>query len=204
MPTPARRKWAVMTGLFNKWVAAPNQTMLPWRRCIDRRLGGLPEPVTGAETRLHSQGCCPVSSRAAARWPFAFEQSAAQAKFGRNVGRHMRKPIFLFALLFAAPAALALKIDAKALARFDVNHALCEARVAEMRGQGDEIYLSLWNVKLDSAAHAQLAQARKTAPYAAERRRLVPVAPRAGEAAAFEQECRGMWGQAQRSMKDKS
>lgn len=116
----------------------------------------------------------------------------------------MRNTIFLFALLIAAPAALALKIDVKALARFDVNHALCEARVAEMRGRGDEIYLSLWNVKLDSAARAQLAQARKTAPYTAERRRLVPGAPRADEAAAFEQECRSMWAQSQRSMKDKS
>ena len=116
----------------------------------------------------------------------------------------MRKSIFLIALLFAAPAVMALKIDAKALARFDVNHALCEARVAEMRGRGDEIYLSLWNVKLDSAARAQLAQARNAALYAAERRRLVPSAPKAGEAAAFEQECRSMWAQAQRSMKAKS
>lgn len=112
--------------------------------------------------------------------------------------------VFLCSLMGFAPAAIALKVDAKGLARFDVNHAMCEVRVAEMRGRGDEIYLSLWSVRLDAAARAQLAQARKTAPYAAERRRLVPTPIKASEAAAFEQECRSLWTQAQRSMKDKA
>ncbi|MEQ1804398.1 MAG: hypothetical protein ABL900_03395 [Burkholderiaceae bacterium] len=113
-------------------------------------------------------------------------------------------PVFFCSLLVVASPALALKVDAKGLARFDVNHAMCEARVAEMRGRGDEIYLSLWNAKLDAAARAQLAQARKTGPYAAERRRLLPSPPKASEAAAFDQECRNLWTQAQRSMKDKA
>ncbi len=115
----------------------------------------------------------------------------------------MRKTTTLLALLLAAPAALALKIDPKALARFDVNHALCETRVAEVRGHGDEIFLSLWSVKPDAATRARLADARKTAAYIAERRRLVPIPPKANEATAFDRECRSLWAQAQRSMKDK-
>lgn len=106
-------------------------------------------------------------------------------------------------LMVLAPAAMAMKIDAKGLARFDVNHALCEARVGEMRGQGDAIYLSLWNVRLDASARAQLAQVRKAAPYVTERHRLVPTPPKASEAAPFERECRSLWAQAQRSMKAK-
>ena len=102
------------------------------------------------------------------------------------------------------PAAMALKVDAQGLARFDVNHAMCEARVAEMRGRGDEIYLSLWNAKLEMSSRAQLAQARKSAPYVTERRRLVPTPIKASEAAAFEPECRSLWTQARRSMKDKA
>lgn len=110
-------------------------------------------------------------------------------------------------LLWVAAPALAFKVDAKALARFDVSHALCEARIAEMRGRGDEIYLSLWNAKLDANARAQLAAVRKAAPYVAERRRLAPAPaaakPSAADAAALEQDCRGVWAQAQRSMKEK-
>lgn len=112
-------------------------------------------------------------------------------------------PALLLGLLFVSSAALALKIDHKALARFDVNHALCESRVAEVRGRGDEIYLSLWSVKPDASTRARLADARKTAAYVAERRRLVPAPPKPSEAAAFDQECRSLWTQAQRSMKDK-
>lgn len=116
----------------------------------------------------------------------------------------MRNTTVLFCtLLVAATPAMALKVDAKALARFDFNHALCETRVAEMRGRGDEIYLSLWNVAFDSKARAQLGQVRQAAPYLAERRRLVPAAPKATEGAALEQECRNMWAQVQRSPKAK-
>ena len=116
----------------------------------------------------------------------------------------MRNTTGLFCtLLIAATPAMALKIDAKALARFDFNHALCEARVAEMRGRGDEIYLSLWNVELDSKTRAQLSQVRQATPYLAERRRLVPAAPKATEGAALEQECRNIWAQVQRNRKIK-
>jgi hypothetical protein len=105
--------------------------------------------------------------------------------------------------LVALPA-LALKIDPKALARFDVTFAPCETRFAEMRGRGDEVYASLWNTPLDAKARAQFSAVRKGAPYAAERRRLVqPPPPPTGSAAAAaaEQECRAMW--AQRGMSNK-
>lgn len=113
----------------------------------------------------------------------------------------------LAATLFCiAPSAMALKIDAKALARFDVTYAPCEARFAEMRGRGDEVYLSLWNAKLDAKTRAQLGTVRKATPYTTERRRLVPSAPPAAgtaAASAFEQECRDLWAQAQRGMQGK-
>ncbi len=101
---------------------------------------------------------------------------------------------------------MALKIDPKALARFDVTFAPCEARFTEMRGRGDEVFASLWSGKLDANAQAQFSAVRKGAPYVAERRRLVqppPTASGSAAAAALDRECRSMWAQAQRNSANK-
>ena len=104
-------------------------------------------------------------------------------------------------LALAAPAAHALAVDAKALARYDTSYVTCEAKFPEMRGQRDEAYLSLWRVKADDKARAQLAAVRKGAPYQAERKRLLQAGAKAASAAAsspIERECQALWGERQR------
>jgi hypothetical protein len=125
------------------------------------------------------------------------ERAEGVCGFAPNRPRGTRQAVAaLAACWFIAPPAFALKIDPKALARFDLTFAPCEARFAEMRGRGDEVFASLWSAKLDAKARAQFSAVRKGAVYVAERRRLVPpAAPPAGSAAAaaLEQECRSMW-----------
>jgi hypothetical protein len=60
---------------------------------------------------------------------------------------------------------------AKSLAQFDAGFAQCEKRDPELRGQGDAVYASLYRLRLDDALRNQLAEARKSAPYRADRRR---------------------------------
>ncbi len=107
----------------------------------------------------------------------------------------------LLALAVATPAAHALSIDAKALARYDNSYLKCEARYPDMRGHRDEAYLSLWRVKPDEKALAQLASARKGAAYEAERKRLVQAAAKGAAPAAsgvLERQCQGLWAERQR------
>jgi len=108
---------------------------------------------------------------------------------------------FLLVFTFAAPPAQAMSIDPKALARFDHGYTVCEAKNPAMKGQRDPAYLSLWKVKADSKARAELAAARKTAAYRAEQ---VAVQKRDAKGAApaasspIEQQCQALWAEAQR------
>lgn len=113
----------------------------------------------------------------------------------------------LAALLLCAASAQALTVDAKALARYDVGYQHCEALYPHMRGHRDEAYLSLWKVSSDDKARAQLAAVRKGAAYQAERRRVMAAAAKGAAPSAsgpIEQQCRGLWSEAQRRQKTDS
>ena len=71
----------------------------------------------------------------------------------------------------AIPLALAAPPRSKSLAQFDSGYAQCEKRDAAMRGHGDEVYASVYRLKLDDALRAELEATRKSAPYKSERRR---------------------------------
>jgi hypothetical protein len=59
----------------------------------------------------------------------------------------------------------------KSLAQFDAGYAQCEKKHPEMRGRGDQVYASLYRLKLDDALRATLAESRGSALYKSERRR---------------------------------
>jgi hypothetical protein len=71
----------------------------------------------------------------------------------------------------AAPPTWGATPRSKSLAQFDSGYAQCEKRDPAMRGHRDEVYASLYRLKLDDALTAQLAETRKSAPYKSERRR---------------------------------
>jgi hypothetical protein len=83
----------------------------------------------------------------------------------------------IWRVLVVLPAALAMPLAAaapprsKSLAQFDSGYSQCEKRDATMRGHGDEVYASLYRLKLDDALRAELQATRKSAPYKSERRR---------------------------------
>ena len=110
----------------------------------------------------------------------------------------------LFLLALVAPLAQAMSIDPKALARFDHGYTVCEAKNPAMKGQRDQAYLSLWKVKADSKARAELAAARKTAAYRTEqttvkKRDARGAAPPASSP--IEQQCQALWAQTQGTAK---
>ncbi len=119
----------------------------------------------------------------------------------------MRRFIPLTALMvlsLATSAAHALAIDAKALARYDISYLKCEAKYPDMRGQRDQAYLSLWRVKPDEKALAELAAVRKGAVYEAERKRVMQAAAKGTAPAAsspLEQQCQALWAERQRMAK---
>ena len=103
------------------------------------------------------------------------------------------------ALLFVVAGVNAMAIDPKAMARFDNSYTKCEARFPEMRGARDEAYLSLWRVKADDKARAELATVRKGAPYQSEIRRIKQEdAKNAVPASKLEAQCQALWGETQR------
>ena len=112
--------------------------------------------------------------------------------------------LFLFTL--GAPAVQAMTIDPKALARFDHGYTTCEAKNPAMKGQRDDAYLSLWKVKSDPKARAELAAARKTAGYRSEQA-LVQKRDAKGAAPAasspIEQQCQALWAETQGTAKKK-
>ena len=119
-------------------------------------------------------------------------------------------PLFVaLALTFASASALAQSrpYDAKALARYDTSYVKCEARYPDMSGHKDEAYLSLWRIKLDAKSTARLAEIRNSAAYKAERQVATKGAakPAASAAAtALERQCRGLWGEFERTPKAKT
>ena len=77
---------------------------------------------------------------------------------------------WLLALAVVLPAQAATP-RSKSLAQFDNGYAQCEQRDPAMRGHRDQVYASLYRLKLDDALRAQLEETRKSAPYKTERRR---------------------------------
>jgi hypothetical protein len=120
----------------------------------------------------------------------------------------MRISLLLLAVTASvSPAARAISVDAKALARFDISYVKCESQFPDMRGQRDTAYLSLWRVKMDDKARAQLAAARKGAAYQSERRRLLQSGAAGAAAAAsspIEQQCQALRAETQRAAKPKN
>ena len=114
----------------------------------------------------------------------------------------MKFPATLLLLAtLGTPLAQAMSIDPKALARFDHGYTVCEAKNPSMKGQRDQAYLSLWKVKADSKARAELAAARKTAGYRTEqafvqKRDAKGAAPAASSP--IEQQCQALWAETQR------
>ena len=103
--------------------------------------------------------------------------------------------------------AQAMSIDAKAMARFDISYVKCEAKYPQMRGARDEAYLSLWRVKPDDKARAELAAVRKSPAYLAEHKRVraeqaKPDAKADATTAlpnnTLEQQCQALWSETQR------
>ena len=74
-------------------------------------------------------------------------------------------------VVLAVPLALGAPPRSKSLAQFDSGYAQCEKRDAAMRGHRDEVYASLYRLKLDDDLRAELDNTRKSAPYRSERRR---------------------------------
>jgi len=118
----------------------------------------------------------------------------------------MRLCFVLSALLLATVTAHALTVDAKALARYDISYVKCESKFPHMRGHRDEAYLSLWRVKPDAKALAELATARKGDIYQTERLKLLQAAAQGASTPAsspVEQQCQALWAENQRSVKTK-
>lgn len=110
------------------------------------------------------------------------------------------------ALAFAVTAVAARDVsyDPKALARYDQSYVHCEAAFPEMKGHRDDAYLSLWRIKPGPKAAARLADVRGSAPYKSEQRvaqRRAAGASDAQAVEALERQCRGLWGEMQRSAK---
>jgi hypothetical protein len=109
------------------------------------------------------------------------------------------KRLLISALVLFPVAASAMSLNPRAIARFDHSYAKCEAKFPEMRGARDEAYLSMYRVKADAKARAELAAVRKGAPYQNESKRVrdedakSPPAPQTIDA-----QCRALWGETQR------
>ena len=121
----------------------------------------------------------------------------------------MKPPRFTLLVLavLASPAALALTIDAKALARYDHSYLVCERENPAMRGHRDEAYLSLWRTRLDPTRRAQLTAVRQGKVYRAEQaqvlqeRATTTVTPASNP---IPHECEVLWAEAQKFIKPKS
>ncbi|HZE90282.1 MAG TPA: hypothetical protein VE029_01030 [Rhizobacter sp.] len=108
-------------------------------------------------------------------------------------------------LTLAAPAAQALSLDAKAIARFDISYAKCETQYPEMKGHRDEAYLSLWRVQADEKNRAQLDKLRKGTTYQAEKARILKSPKEAAAAASrpLSGQCQALWSETQKVAKTK-
>ena len=112
------------------------------------------------------------------------------------------------ALASAAPAAFGLTraFDAKALARYDISYAKCEARFPAMQGHRDEAYLNLWRIRSDDKSAARLAGVRGGTVYRSEQKLVlkgVSASAAAAASAPLERECQGLWAEHQRVIQNK-
>jgi hypothetical protein len=112
----------------------------------------------------------------------------------------------VLAVASATVAAVDQRYDPKALARYDVSYLRCEASFPEMKGHRDDAYLSLWHIKPGPKPTARLAEIRSSATYKSEQRVATRQAASASEPAVktLERECKGLWGEMQRTAPPKS
>lgn len=102
--------------------------------------------------------------------------------------------------VLGAPAH-ALTIDAKGLARYDLSYVECESRFPDLRGKRDDAYLAMWRVKPTAKLRSDLATARRSGVYQAERRRVLDAtakgaAPQASSP--IEHQCQALRSEARR------
>jgi len=83
----------------------------------------------------------------------------------------IRRAAVLSTLVLATSVPAATPSRSTSLARFDNGYAQCEKLDPAMRGHRDEVYASLYKLRLDDELRTQLEQTRKSAPYKSERRR---------------------------------
>ena len=157
--------------------------------------------------RRHAQNASAITEFSISGAPSVAHAHHARTRCNPEHIDTMKLPsTFLFLLALAAPMAQAMTIDPKALARFDHGYIVCEAKNPAMKGQRDEAYLSLWKVKPDPKARAELAAARKTAGYRSEQA-LVQKRDAKGAAPAasspIEQQCQALWAETQGMAKKK-
>ena len=118
----------------------------------------------------------------------------------------MRIHRLLAAVLVIASSSAAAedqRYDPNALARYDLSYVRCEASFPEMKGHRDDAYMSLWRMKPGAKTTARLAEVRNSATYKSEQR----LAKREGAASAsdpgavkaLERQCRGLWGEMQKT-----
>jgi hypothetical protein len=114
----------------------------------------------------------------------------------------MNRLVLLSLLLaFSTPAALALTMDPKTLARYDLSYVVCEAEFPEMRGHRDDAYLSLARTQVDAARLAQLSAVRKSNAYRSERALVLKSRPLSASSSAsspIKQECQVLWAEARK------
>ena len=117
----------------------------------------------------------------------------------------------LFSFLIAASLCVvtieanAKAFDAKQLARYDASYVTCSAQYPDMKGHGDEAYLSLWRMKPDTRTRALLAKTRGSPAYVAEKARATGTAKPTSAAASspLGRECVGLWAEYQRHVQEK-
>lgn len=103
-------------------------------------------------------------------------------------------------LALSTLAAQAMSVDAKNLARYDLSYVECEARNPQMKGQRDQAYLSLYRVRADKQSLADLAKARKSEAYKAERAAALKAAPNGVYPASspLSHGCDALWAEARK------
>ena len=122
----------------------------------------------------------------------------------------MKRIHLLIAAALATASALASaedkRYDPKALARYDVSYVRCEASFPEMKGRRDDAYMSLWRMKPGPKTTARLAEVRSSATYKSEQRvatRQAASASAPDAVKALERQCKGLWGEMQKTPKPK-
>ena len=121
----------------------------------------------------------------------------------------MRIHVLLAAALVTASAMASAedkRYDPKTLARYDLSYVRCEASFPEMKGHRDDAYMSLWRMKPGPKTTARLAEVRSSATYKSEQRlasRQAAGASGPDAVKALEQQCRGLWGEMQKTPKPK-